>query len=158
MKTKTCELCPIHIPDRDRWCARHTRANINVKIGEDREERTIRETSRIEEEERIGNIPVQPKRKISFREVVFNYLADAYEPMCQSCGEELSFETSSIDHIIPVSNGGQNRMGNLQLLCQPCNARKGGFDKRRSRKHPAHKGGRPKVARIMGFPAYSISP
>lgn len=41
---------------------------------------------------------------------------------CQHCrtADDLTF-----DHIIPVSKGGKASMENLQILCNPCNARKG---------------------------------
>jgi hypothetical protein len=41
---------------------------------------------------------------------------------CQHCGSK---EDISIDHILAVSNGGTHDDDNLQVLCRPCNSRKG---------------------------------
>ena len=41
---------------------------------------------------------------------------------CLKCGAE---DGLSIDHILPVSRGGQNTIDNLQTLCMPCNISKG---------------------------------
>ena len=41
---------------------------------------------------------------------------------CQHCGTE---ENSSFDHIVSVSKGGKTTFDNLQILCRPCNSRKG---------------------------------
>jgi hypothetical protein len=45
---------------------------------------------------------------------------DAYR--CRYCG---GHEQLSIDHIVPRSAGGSSDDDNLQVLCVPCNARKG---------------------------------
>jgi hypothetical protein len=44
---------------------------------------------------------------------------------CRICGRELTKETVTIDHVIPVSKGGTNAIENLQPLCRSCNSRKG---------------------------------
>ena len=45
---------------------------------------------------------------------------DGYK--CQQCGSE---DQPCIDHIIPVSRGGDSSDDNLQVLCLPCNTKKG---------------------------------
>lgn len=42
--------------------------------------------------------------------------------LCQDCGTNKNL---SVDHIVPVVNGGSNDMSNLQTLCIPCNSSKG---------------------------------
>ena len=42
--------------------------------------------------------------------------------LCLKCG---AGDGLSIDHIVPVSKGGQNTLDNLQTLCMPCNIIKG---------------------------------
>lgn len=41
---------------------------------------------------------------------------------CRSCGATNDLQ---YDHLIPVSMGGANSVDNLQILCGPCNRRKG---------------------------------
>ena len=41
---------------------------------------------------------------------------------CRSCGATLELQ---FDHVIPVSMGGASTPENLQILCGPCNRRKG---------------------------------
>lgn len=41
---------------------------------------------------------------------------------CTACGADFELE---FDHVIPVALGGASTVGNLQLLCAPCNRRKG---------------------------------
>ena len=44
-------------------------------------------------------------------------------PDCQICASE--GPPYHIDHVVPLSRGGKNDLPNLQLLCPPCNLRKG---------------------------------
>ena len=47
--------------------------------------------------------------------------------VCQApgCNASLTTGTWTIDHIVPISRGGDNRYSNLQAMCRPCNSRKG---------------------------------
>lgn len=47
---------------------------------------------------------------------------------CMICGEELEEGDVTVDHIWPVSRGGNNRLENLQLAHQLCNSRRGNDD------------------------------
>ena len=43
---------------------------------------------------------------------------------CQYCFKKLTYEESTIDHILPKNKGGGNGRDNLVLACQPCNQEK----------------------------------
>jgi 5-methylcytosine-specific restriction endonuclease McrA len=47
----------------------------------------------------------------------------AQSSRCARCGTSLSLGYH-VDHIIPLSRGGENVAGNLQLLCAICNLKK----------------------------------
>lgn len=56
-----------------------------------------------------------------------------YEKRCTNCDKEVRFypeipndhpDQATIDHIVPVSLGGTNRLENLQTLCRSCNIKK----------------------------------
>ena len=51
-------------------------------------------------------------------------LRNHYAPdgACPCCGQETSL---TIDHVVPLMQGGVNHIENIQPLCQPCNSRKG---------------------------------
>ena len=44
---------------------------------------------------------------------------------CMYCGKKMGLAYFHVDHKSPVARGGSNSISNLQLLCAPCNTRKG---------------------------------
>ena len=49
-------------------------------------------------------------------------LWDEQNGICELCGDCLDFnKTTHIDHIIPVSKDGKNKIENLQFVCAKCN-------------------------------------
>ena len=45
--------------------------------------------------------------------------------LCMYCGRKRAFSDLEIDHKNPVQRGGSDNIRNLQVLCPPCNKRKG---------------------------------
>lgn len=44
---------------------------------------------------------------------------------CVYCGTALGLENATLDHVFPLSRGGDHAPGNLVAACQPCNQLKG---------------------------------
>jgi hypothetical protein len=44
---------------------------------------------------------------------------------CAWCNCELTAETATVDHVIPLSRGGLDNANNRVLACQPCNQKRG---------------------------------
>ena len=66
--------------------------------------------------------PKGKKKRKSLSKKIFNRLLFQYNFKCCYCN---STKELSIDHIQPVSKGGTDEFSNLQILCKPCNSRKG---------------------------------
>lgn len=49
----------------------------------------------------------------------------AQKGLCAGCSEDMQ-DVYHVDHIQELSDGGSNNPSNLQLLCIPCNLKKGG--------------------------------
>lgn len=49
----------------------------------------------------------------------------ADNPICRWCQCALTFATSTIEHIQPLSRGGTDERENLTLACWPCNQERG---------------------------------
>lgn len=65
------------------------------------------------------------------------FYLDKFNHKCVKCG---STERLELDHIIAITEGGDNSQENIQVLCKPCNGKKGGKrykgDDHHTRKNP----------------------
>ncbi len=66
----------------------------------------------------------EKQRKPSRSELV-NLLFQKKGNRCPICGNLISPDSCTIDHIYPKSLGGGDEIENLQLLCAECNSFKG---------------------------------
>ncbi len=71
-------------------------------------------------------LPVNQRRR-SFNLIAYHERKRLFskDPHCSYCGAELTFSTSTIDHVKPLSKGGFNHVSNFVLSCYPCNHSKG---------------------------------
>lgn len=67
------------------------------------------------------NRSVSPAKKRQVAAIYRQRCAESvYGYLCPFKGRELQQEERETDHIIPLKNGGSNRLYNLQLLCRAC--------------------------------------
>ena len=67
-------------------------------------------------------------------------LYDAQKGKCNGCGVKLPVRSLTVDHIKPFSQGGTERLTNLQLLCNSCNSMKGDGTQAQLKKRLVQKG------------------
>lgn len=87
-------------------------------LREEREHARVRQE--VETLERMGDLPLASREMIPDDVRMFVWQRD--KGQCVRCG---SGEKLEFDHIIPVADGGSSTERNVQLLCEPCNRRKG---------------------------------
>ncbi len=66
---------------------------------------------------------IHPKMSPQERKNKRRQLVKKYGDRCTRCGWREGSPT--LDHIVPITRGGNNSLYNLQLLCQFCNELKG---------------------------------
>lgn len=77
------------------------------------------------ESEAVGlDLELLPRKRKSRPKIPPAIRAKVYERdgyRCVNCGVRYPL---SVDHVIPLSKGGKNRMENMVTMCKPCNADK----------------------------------
>jgi len=69
----------------------------------------------LEKEVTIGYVPSKPKSELYKRD----------KGICGICNNYVEYDNVHIDHIVPLSKGGEHSMSNLQLSHSWCNLKKG---------------------------------
>ena len=68
---------------------------------------------------------VRPTKRVTWTKGLKQELMKRQDNTCVYCGYRRIARTLDIDHMIPAVRGGTNDAGNLQVICRPCNQRKG---------------------------------
>jgi len=66
-----------------------------------------------------------PVRRSKYTKIVVALLMERDGRFCSYCGEEMTIESASVDHIVPRAMGGGDEPANLRALHLLCNMRSG---------------------------------
>ena len=72
-----------------------------------------------------GQRRTAPTRRVVWPKGLKEQLMRRQRNICAYCGRRYTSHYFDIDHMDPVAYGGSNDISNLQVLCGPCNRRKG---------------------------------
>ena len=67
----------------------------------------------------------EPRRRKPISRLVKQGLYRNQKGRCMYCGRKLALADMHVDHKTPVARNGSDNDKNLQMLCGPCNTRKG---------------------------------
>ena len=68
---------------------------------------------------------IRPTERVAWPQGLKQELMRRQNNTCAYCGNRKTAPTLEIDHVVPVVRGGSNDKSNLQVICAPCNQRKG---------------------------------
>ena len=68
---------------------------------------------------------IRPTKRVTWLKGLKQQLMRRQNNTCVYCGHRRTARTFEIDHMTPVVRGGSNDPSNLQVICRPCNKRKG---------------------------------
>ena len=68
---------------------------------------------------------IRPTKRVTWPRGLKQELMKRQDNTCVYCGHRRIARALDIDHMIPAVRGGSNDVSNLQVICRPCNQRKG---------------------------------
>ena len=116
---------PLHIVTWQRAIQLLFQGKVEVVEESEQEIRTVRFTIKVPAVLRLLTyVPLTRKKEIVRFSRINIFLRD--QNKCQYCGHQLSRSHLTLDHVIPVVQGGKKCWENIVTACKPCNQRKGG--------------------------------
>lgn len=110
---------------REGWKARHKESPINKPGPHNPRWRGGPSAKR--ERDRLAGWPVQAARRAKTKNKLdaefLKKLCELQKWRCACCGTSIR-QAKHLDHIVPLSKGGQHDKLNVQFLCPPCNMKK----------------------------------
>lgn len=116
---------PLHIVTWQRAIQLLFQGKVEVVEESDHEVRTVRMTIKVPAVLRLLTyVPLTKKKQIVRFSRSNIFLRD--HGMCQYCGKSFTKNSLTLDHVIPIVQGGKKSWENIVSACKPCNQRKGG--------------------------------
>lgn len=98
---------------------------VEVVEESEKEVRTVRLTIRVPAVLRLLEyVPLKKKKQVVRFSRANVFIRDQHR--CQYCGNNFQKSHLTLDHVIPVVQGGGKSWENIVTACKPCNQRKGG--------------------------------
>ena len=116
---------PLHIVTWQRALQLLFQGKVEVVEESDKEVRTVRFTMKVPAVLRLLHyVPLTRKKEIVRFSRLNIFLRD--QCTCQYCGKAFGRNQLTLDHVIPIVQGGKKSWENIVTACKPCNQRKGG--------------------------------
>lgn len=116
---------PLHIVTWQKALQLLFQGKVEVIEESDHEVRTVRLTIRVPAVLRLlSYVPLTRKKQLVRFSRANIFLRD--QNTCQYCGQIFNKTQLTLDHVVPVVQGGRKGWENIVTACKPCNQKKGG--------------------------------
>jgi 5-methylcytosine-specific restriction endonuclease McrA len=129
---------PLHIVSWQRAIQLLFQGKVEVVEESEQEVRTVRLTIRVPAVLRLLTyVPIARKKHIVRFSRANIFLRDQHT--CQYCGGKYAKNHLTLDHVLPIVQGGKKCWENIVTACKPCNQRKGGRTPQQAHMHLVRK-------------------